>query len=370
MATIIIGAGAAGLACAITLGRLLPQEKITVLDRCACPGKKLYATGGGRCNLTNTAAGNFAQVKEFFKSIGVPLRIDGEGRAYPYCERADAVVCALSAECERLGIEIICSCEVTKIEKGFKVHTEKGIFKAERVVLAAGGAAQKNLGSNGSGYKLAAALGHSTTQILPALVQLTSSSRRIKALAGVRAKCRVGIELAGKEAGCECGEVLFTDYGLSGIVIMNLSEIVSKNFAEKDCERCVAIIDFAPDADSGELFEYAKRFGGFAPLFGKKISDMLVDEAQGDLEKAALYAKRQKVIITGTKGLDFAQITSGGIRRCEINNFKSLKCSGLYICGEIIDCQFACGGFNLDFAWHSGIEAAKQIYAEKNDDKN
>ncbi len=347
----------------------MPGDEVTVLERHERPGNKLYATGGGRCNLTNVNAEYYEETKAFFESLGVPFYIDSEGRAYPYSEKSGSVVNALFKECERLSVKIICNTTVLDIkrnEEGFSVFTTGETYRAGRVVIAAGGAAQPSLGGNGSAFKLAEALGHSIVQPVPGLVPLTSPTKRIRALSGIRAKCRVSIELGGKIVGEDEGELLFTDYGISGIVVMNLSNIISRNFASENPMRCRAFIDFVPQMAEEELLKYSEKFGDFSGILGSEISAMLFSEAGNDAALAAKYAKHQAVIINGTRGFNFAQITCGGVPESELSDFASLKCPGLYLCGEVIDRQYECGGFNLDFAWHSGIAAAKKI-AEGNE---
>ncbi len=335
-----------------------------MLERHERPGNKLYATGGGRCNLTNVNAEYYEETKAFFESLGVPFYIDTEGRAYPYSEKSGSVVKALFNECERLSVKVICNTEVLDIkrdEEGFCVFTTGETYKALRVIIAAGGAAQPSLGGNGSAFKLAEALGHSIVQPAPGLVPLTSPTKRLRALAGLRAKCKVSMELGGETVGEDEGELLFTDYGISGIVVMNLSNLVSRNFISENPKRCRAFIDFAPRMAEEELVEYAEKFGDFSGILGSGISAMLFSEAGGDAALAAKYLKHQAVIINGTRGFNFAQITCGGVPESELSDFASLKCPGLYLCGEVVDRQYECGGFNLDFAWHSGIAAAKNI---------
>lgn len=369
MTTIIIGAGASGLAAAIALKQSAPDEKIIILERLSVPGKKILATGNGRCNLTNTHAEGFERTKRFFESIGLMLREEEQGRIYPYSLKAQTVLDTLLEACDRLSIEMITDCEVTEIGKDFTVSSSKGMFTADSVIVAAGGKAQKNLGSNGSGYALLEALGHSVTALSPALVQLTSSSKYPRAIKGTRTRCNIKIELDGEIRAEEYGEILFTEYGLSGIAAMDLSHAVSENSAKKRPEKCVAVLDLAPGISEAELKAHIEKFGHLRGVFGSSLSDIILKQAQGNAEIAAQIAKSWRLIITGTKGFDFAQITSGGIPLSEVNDFESKYVKNLYICGELLDKQFPCGGFNLDFAWTSGIAAAEKI-AEKRNDKN
>lgn len=361
MTTIIIGAGAGGLACAVRLKQNCPGCSVKVLERMQEPGRKILATGNGRCNLSNISAPHSSQVVDFFNSIGVITRTDSEGRIYPYSNQASTVLEALTESCEKLGVEIITDCTVERIDSSLCVHTSKGKFYADSVVVAAGGKAQKNLGSNGSGYDLLKSLGHSITPLYPALVQLTSSSKYPRALKGHRVKCRMTVQLDSSDIKSEYGEVLFADYGLSGIVTMNLSDIVSKNFAKENPQKCHAVLDLVPDMSQEELERHIKNFGSLKGILGSALADIIEKQASADVHRQAQIAKNWKLIITGTKGFDYAQITGGGAELNEFDHYRSKLVSGLYACGEVLDRQFECGGFNLNFAWFSGITVADEI---------
>ena len=366
MSTIIIGAGASGLAAAISLKQNLPNEKVIILERLPSAGKKILATGNGRCNLTNKYADGYEDVKAFFSKIGLMLCEEDQGRIYPYSLKAETVLDILLEAINNLGIKMITDCEVTEIKRDLTIHSSKGIFKADNIIVAAGGKAQKNLGSDGSGYTLLKKLGHSTTALSPALVQLTSSSKYPRAIKGTRTRCNLKIELDGIIKAEEHGEILFTDYGLSGIAAMNLSHIVSKNFASEEPKKCIAVLDLVPEMSKEDIFNYINKFGSLCGILGRKLSDILSKQAGNNAEKMASFAKSWRLILTGTKGFDFAQITNGGIPLNEINDYQSTKINNLYICGEILDKQFPCGGFNLDFAWQSGIKTANRIVEKKN----
>ena len=366
MTTIIIGAGASGLACAIKLKLTCPNEDITIIERLSQAGKKLLATGNGRCNLANTSSPYYSEVKDFFDTLGLAMRIDSEGRVYPYSNQAATVVEILTDKCRRLGIEIITDCRVTGIDRDLCVETDCGIFMADSVVIACGGKAQSALGSDGSGYTLLKELGHTITPLTPSLVQLTSKSKYPRVLKGNRVKCNMSILLDGEKAGEEYGEVLFTDYGLSGIVAMNLSHIVSSNFAKKEPKKCHAALDLVCEMTEDELTDYIKRFGSLKGILGSTLAEIIMKQADGSVPMQAAIAKNWKLIITGTKGFEFAQITSGGASLDEFDGLESKLASGVYACGEILDRQFQCGGFNLSFAWYSGIKAAEQICEKRN----
>ncbi len=370
MNAVIIGAGAAGLAAAVRLKQNMPFANVTVLERLSVAGKKILATGNGRCNITNTNAQGYEKCRDFFSSIGVALREEEEGRVYPYSLKAETVLSSLLDACENLGVQIICDCKVNRISENLEAFTVKGVFKADRLIVAAGGKAQSALGSDGSGYTLLKSLGHTVTPFSPALVQLTSSSKYPRMIKGTRTKCTLKIKIDGQEVCSEYGEVLFTDYGLSGIAAMNVSHEVSRNFQKKQPSKCLAVIDLAPDFSEKEILEHIEKFGSVKGILGTKLAEIIEKQASGDMQKQAKTIKNWRLILTGTKGYEYAQITSGGIPVDEIDNYESKIIKGLYICGEILDKQFPCGGFNLDFAWSSGIAAADNIAKEYGYDKN
>ena len=371
MKVIIVGAGAAGLACAIQLKRQLPTAEVTVLEHLAEPGKKLYATGNGRCNATNKAAAGYAVTKEFLESVGLVLRESHEGRIYPYANQAASVVNALLNACRQYGITLLTDCHVYKAEKAdghFNVYTTKGGKTCDCLVLATGGQAQPSLGSDGSGYALAEAFGHTVTPLSPALVQLVSSSKHCRALKGVRTKCRLSIETNGEIVADDSGELLFTDYGLSGIVAMNLSQYVSDARLKSGADKSLAVIDFVPDMTEAQLAAHIAHFGSLEGILPAKLCQIMMKQANGDSAKTAQYAKRWRLIVTGTKGYNFAQITAGGVAVDSLSESgESTLCEALYIIGELTDRQFECGGFNLDHAFSGGVKAANAIASKHTD---
>lgn len=360
MNVVIIGAGASGLACAIRLKQNNPSLDVTVTERLPSPAKKILATGNGRCNLSNVDAEHRKEVIEFFNGIGLREKYE-DGRAYPYSNRAATVAQILTDECARLGVKIVTDCPAEKIDKDLTVTAGGEKYSADFVVVATGGKAQSALGSNGSGYALLQGLGHKITPLAPALVQLTSSSKYPRKLKGLRVKGNMQILLDGECAGSEYGEILFTDYGLSGIVTMNLSETVSRNFALESPKKCHAVIDLASDFTEDELARHIEKFGSLAGILGYDLAAIIDKQADGDARKAAKFAKNQRLIITGTKGYDFAQITSGGADLSQFDGFASRLVKNLHACGEVLDRQFKCGGYNLNFAFYSGIAVADEI---------
>lgn len=361
MTTIIIGAGASGLACAIKLKQNNSDNEVIVLERLSTAGKKILATGNGRCNLSNSSAAGCEKVLDFFSSLGLVTRTDEEGRIYPYSNQAVTVLDILLESCEKLGVEIITDCTVEAVDKDLTITTSQGIFMADNVVIACGGMAQEKLGSDGSGFKILKSLGHKITTLSPALVQLTSPSKYPRQLKGHRVKCNMSILLDNEVADSEYGEVLFADYGLSGIVTMNLSHIAGENFISDKPKKCHAVLDLIPEMNTDELIKYINKYKSLKGILGTRLSAILEKQADGNADKMAEFAKNWKLIINGTKGFAFAQITNGGVKADELTDYQSNLMDNIYICGEIIEGNLPCGGYNLNQAWLSGITAADNI---------
>ena len=311
MTTIIIGAGASGLACAIRLKQNNSDNEVIVLERLSTAGKKILATGNGRCNLSNSSAVGCEKVLDFFSSLGLVTRTDEEGRIYPYSNQAVTVLDILLESCEKLGVEIITDCTAEAVDKDLTVTTSQGIFMADNVVIACGGMAQEKLGSDGSGFRILKNLGHKITTLSPALVQLTSPSKYPRQLKGHRVKCNMSILLDNEVADSEYGEVLFADYGLSGIVTMNLSHIAGENFISDKPKKCHAVLDLIPEMNTDELIKYINKYKSLKGILGTRLSAILEKQADGNADKMAEFAKNWKLIINGTKGFAFAQITNG-----------------------------------------------------------
>ncbi len=397
---IVVGGCSAGIAAAINAKRLYPEMKIAVLEKLPRIGKKLLATGNGKCNITNLYAlehsyvnNSFTQyaqnkynpdkVVEFFESLGLLCYSDSCGRVYPESNMAASVVDALRFELERLGVEVICDTPVTDIKKngaGFIVNNE---YRCKKLILSAGGKSSPSQGSDGSGYPLAKKFGHTVTNLVPALVPLCGSPEITKPMKGMRVR-EVALTLKGEKILAKTqGEVLFTDYGLSGIAAMELAATAQK-YIDSVKHPPFTCIDFMPKMTYNEMVEYLQnlcKIKGFCNLdnlltgFLPKAVGIAICKAtklySGEKTIKELSIKEIKLIaekiknfpveITGTKGFVNAQVTSGGIKVDEINpeTMQSKKCKGLYFAGEIIDVDGGCGGFNLQWAWASGMLAGE-----------
>lgn len=391
----VIGAGAAGMTAAVIAKRKSPELNTIIVEALPIPGKKLLATGNGRCNLSNLSAekhqyrnGDFAmniigafgveQTLEFFRSIGLYTVNDVEGRIYPMSNCAAGVCDALKIECERLGINILTNQKIEKIEKHDGCFIIGGRLRAKKLIVAAGGMASPALGSDGSGFDILKSFGHTINEPKPALVQLTSDNKIVRSFKGQRVKGNMTLFAGDNNIGACSGEILFTDYGLSGIASMDAQRLLCDYLKS---EKCSAVIDFVPMMSESELSQAVRAIisrnpklksenliSGFVPKkIGQGIikcayvkNDCPVGEISADnTDKIIRLLKSFRVYFSGAKSFDNAQITRGG---ADINEFdpvtlESLKVPGLYCAGEILDVDGACGGFNLQWAWSSAAAA-------------
>lgn len=401
---IIVGGCASGLVAAINAKRLHPKARIAVIEKLPRVGKKLLATGNGRCNLTNLNAlsheyknRDFAlfalqkyspdTVIKFFASLGLLCRVDSEGRVYPRSNAASSVLDALRFEAEKLGTEMIFNTPVTDIKNknGFIVNGE---YFADGIIIACGGKSSPSQGSDGTGYLLAQKLDHHITELKPALVPLVAADKNaIKPLKGVRAGgVKIEIKCGDKTASSQ-GEILFTDSGLSGIAAMELAASIYDN------QKAFTSIDFLPEMTFEELNEYIKKLryikenrtlddlltGVLTKPLGIQIckacglykSDRTI-QILSDNECIAIARKVKNFTleISGTKGFADSQVTSGGIAISEINRktMESRLVKHLWFAGEIIDVHGGCGGFNLQWAWASGLLAGEMISGDNAND--
>lgn len=399
---IVVGAGASGLAAAITAAR--KGAYVTVLEHTPKPGKKLLATGNGKCNLTNLVMPDNAYrggrpefikkvldqisveyTMDFFRDLGVVLT-DRNGYVYPNTGQASSVVEALLFESEHLGVLVVCGCSVEEIGKDLTLKTSEGKMRADSVILAAGSMAAAKTGSDGSGYGLAEKLGHRIIKPLPALVQLRCKEKWHKEASGVRTDAVVSLKIDGKTAAHDRGELQFTDYGISGIPVFQVSRFASMGIEEG--KSVTAELDLFPDMEFADLERFLldriKRFGyrpGTEFLHGvlnQKLARVLLKESgmgKGNVgEITAAQVKRLcslmkglKTTVTAANSFDQAQVCSGGIDTGEVNplSMESKLVKGLYLAGEILDVDGICGGYNLQWAWSSGILAGMNAGKEK-----
>ena len=386
MKVAIIGGGASGLACAITLKRLDSNIDVTIFEKLDRPGKKLLATGNGRCNLSNfviseeyyngdheiihTVLDEFDAVEalRFFSTLGLKIR-DEDGRLYPYSMNASNVVTILTNEAKALKVKIKTDCKAETLDSKLKIN---GKEKFDAVVLALGGKAAPQHGTDGDGYKILKSLGIKYHPITPALVQI-KTEEDLKELKGIRFK---GVLFLRDENDSDDvpikfqeGELLFTDYGISGIPAMQLSGDVAQMTARG--EKPLLNVCFTPDLGLQDINRYLHEridAGKKGPeiLYGflnEKLADYIYDKNKGDTNRIALDVMSLPLTATGTKGYRDAQVTRGGVGSEELNehSLETKKVPNLYITGELLDVDGTCGGYNLHFAWGSGIKAAKEI---------
>lgn len=387
---IIVGAGASGMVAAIVAAR--EGKKVLVIDRMAKAGKKIYATGNGKCNYTNINYDydsyrgedtsivepvlnifSYEKTIDFFGELGI-LAKNKNGYIYPYSEQASSIVEVLLMELENLGVKILLEENVQKIaciEDGYKVTTDKNIHKSRKVILATGGMASSKLGSNGSGYELAKMLGHNIVTPNKALVQLKAKSKELRSLSGVRIQGNVYMHIEGEETKTNYGELVFTDYGISGIPIMQLSRYASVALSKGKKVRIE--LDFYPDMDDKELLGmlkqrqsrcyYKDNYEMLIGMIHSKIAAYIDKKSNGRLEAMIRYMKKMSMDIVDTNSWDNAQVSAGGVDTTQINprTMESTIKKGLYITGELMDIDGNCGGYNLQWAWSTGYIAGKSI---------
>ena len=389
---IVIGGGASGMIAALTAAE--NNRSVVLLERQSRVGRKLLATGNGRCNLTNynvspthyhgedcgfcahaLRAFDTGATLQYFASLGLLTVSEDSGRVYPMSNMAGSVLDVLRYALERPDIRVCTGQAVTAVKRtaeGFTVRAETEVFAARKVILAAGGAAGSKVGGVMDGYRLAKALGHHRTALYPSLVQLKTDPTYPRALKGVKAECGIAILRGGERVAENRGEVLFTEYGISGPAIFDISRAVSAGG-----EGLVCALDFFPDWELREVLDWLhlrrETMGAHEAstlLVGSchtRLGQMLCKAAgfttqraagltDGDLERIARQTKRFALPITGTCGFDQAQVTAGGLCTDEFDpeTMGSLLVPGLYACGEVLDVDGDCGGFNLQWAWSSG----------------
>ena len=409
----VVGGCASGLCAAIQAARTNKGASIAVLERLPRVGKKILVTGNGRCNLSNVHTPThpyhnaiFAKpalekycvdkTLSFFKSLGLLTTEDSEGRIYPMSNTAASVLDALRLETQRLGIDLLCDTTVNNIkvlEDGCfeldctqtetKNHTNIRYF-SDKIIVATGGKASPVQGSDGSGYPLLKQLRHSITPVFPALVQLNTDNTYTKQLKGIRVSTNISVEINGKKESSANGEVLFTDYGLSGIAAMEVSRCAAEYFATGKKGSCCAVLDLAPQLNAEELTQFLTDLATANPglpldkfLIGilPSKAGQVVCKASGlyklsvdigsltseQINALAQIIKALRLDITSTRGFHQAQITAGGadISEFHAHNLSSCKVKNLYACGEVLDVDAGCGGFNLQWAWSSGLLAGE-----------
>lgn len=402
----VIGAGAAGMMAAVMAAR--QGAAVTVYEKNDRVGKKILATGNGKCNFSNRdfcveyyngngrAGTDYQKLKRIFRRFGVEeaveffetagmLVADKNGYLYPWSKQAATVLDILRLEMERCGVCVRSLSAVEQVgrkgkEQMLYVQTAQDTEKYHSVIVACGGCAAAQTGSDGSGYQLAAHMGHGLVSVVPALVQLRCQEKLLRLAAGVRCEARLRL-CAGDE--CiqeEIGELQFTDYGISGIPVFQLSRQAAY-LLEEGKKPCV-YIDLFPDMDEQTFSamcmkrlengreKTAEEF--VLGLANKKLNQLMLKQADirpyDEIKKIGskrlrqlLYSYRKLCVhVSATNPFEQAQVTAGGVPLWEVTDgLESLKMPGVYYAGEILDVDGRCGGYNLQWAWTSGAVAGR-----------
>ncbi len=388
----IIGAGASGMAAALAASDN-PNTKVILLERQAKVGRKLMATGNGRCNLSNihTSANAYhggqpdfvmaaldtfgwGNTCHWFEAMGLYTVTEPSGRIYPYSDQANSVVDILRLNLNRPNLELRVGFEVQRVKRdatGFLIVGAAEQVHCDRLIIACGGLAGSKLGGSMSGYKLLSKLGHKCSKLRPALVQLKAQWSGLSSLKGVRANCCVKIFYEKQLFAQSVGELQFTEYGLSGPVIFEISRDVCAVYG-----KWYAVLDLLPDRTSEQLMqELCRRSRTDLPTqelltgilhnrlgrvlcqaVGISLNGLCKDLRQSELQAICSAVKGFEIPLTEPMGMDCAQVTAGGVltEQFEPKTMESKLIPGLYACGEVLDIDGDCGGYNLQWAWSSG----------------
>ena len=396
----VVGGGFSGLVAAEKLSKALGGENIIVSERNDRVGKKIFATGNGRCNLTNVDISekryhsvmggeigfeNYGErsLIEYFNSLGVNVA-EEDGRIYPSSFQAGSVVDALRLSLSSLGTVVKTGVYIQKITKDgkvFKLKYSGGEITSERVILSCGGKVGKQYGTDGTSYALAEHFGHFATNLFPSLVQIKTDREWIKGLKGLKIKAKIKLLSCGKEITSSTGDVLFTDYGVSGNAVFNVSAYVH---GLKSPELS---LEFLPWQSEDDVFKFLcgkTKLGYigtediFTGVINKLLGRLIVKRcnAQKFTEREAAALARElkdyRLKIEGTLGFDEAQVTHGGIclKDIDVTSMESKLEKGLYLVGEYVDVDGDCGGFNLQWAYTSASLAAADIKRRSKNDQD
>ncbi len=394
----ILGAGASGMTLAILLAR--KGIKTTIIEKQNRGGKKILASGNGKCNITNInlmpkhfygknrdliksviTKSSYNEIKRFFKSIGLEFFIKDDGKVYPKSQRASIVLELLEFELKRLNVTIFYNIDSLDVKRGFKLTFNNLYIESNYLILATGSPAAPQLGGNSSGFEIAKSFGHSIIKPLPALVALNSKNRICRVLNGVKIRAGVRLIIDNNEKSYLINDLLFTKYGVSGLAILDLSFLaVDALEMKKDVE---ISIDFFPDFNKDSLLNYFKSRVDkqrklpinlwLGAILDSKVVNYIVKELnlytknESNLNTKLLKSlvnifKNYKIKIDSYRDFKYAEVAKGGINSKEIkNNLESKFVNKLYFIGEVLDIVGARGGYNFSFAWCSAFKVAKDI---------
>ena len=396
---LVVGGGASGMMAAIAAKEENVMLSVAVVERNNRVGKKILTTGNGRCNITNKnininryhgnnlkfadfslSVMNLDKTLEFFKKIGMYPKFEDD-KVYPYSLQASSVVDILRLKMAEYSISEICDFKCSDIKKENDVFviisSDNKKIKAKKVIVCCGGKASPKCGTDGNAYKFLQKFGHKCTSLYPSLVQLRSDSLHLIPMKGVKTDSLINIYVDNNYIKSEYGELLFTDYGLSGPPIFQLSRIASKACAEN--KKVFVTVDLMPEIEYDELIHALKSRNKFVPvsdfltgMLNKLMARQIlkssgIDKFNTDSQvvsddiivNIANCIKKWKFNIIGTNSWDMSQVTAGGIDTNDFNSktMESKLVNGLYAAGEILDIDGDCGGFNLQWAWSSGYVA-------------
>lgn len=372
----IIGGGASGIFCAIILKKLNKNLDVTIYEAQSKIGKKILQTGNGKCNLSNTNLTvneyNTDLVKDLIKEfdsnklikilneMGLMVRIDDEGRIYPYSEKATTVLDIFLKQLNDLKVNVITDCYINNIKYNNSYYTisdnNKNNYNCDYLIIATGGCSSINYNYNTN--VLVNKLNHSVSDLFPSLCAL-KTKQNTKHLSGIRVKCKASIIVNGEVKHQTKGEVLFKDDGLSGIAIFILSKYYEKN---KNCVVSLDLFDaLTKDELNNKLYNNDSLENNLLGYFPKMINYDIIKRASN--KTIGEIIKDYNFNIIDTYGFNNSQVTKGGVllNEININTFQSKKCNNLYIIGEALDVDGSCGGFNLHFAWASAFKCANDI---------
>lgn len=393
----IIGAGASGLMASCAAGEGKEKPRLLLLEGQKKAGRRLLATGNGRCNLSNRYAApekyhgdtekiasllerySPKAVEGIFRKWGLLCREESEGRMYPYSLQASSVLSLLLGKAQENGASILCEKKVSSVtgQKGsFRIACDKESFEAKRIVFASGGLSYPSLGGNSSGWEILQFLGHSVTPAFPSLVQLLTEKKFVSSLKGARCRGRVTLYLDKEPTASSEGEIQFTDKGLSGICVFEISRIYGE-YAQKGGRNAELSCDLMPayslkdissylrervrsrDLPVEELLDGALQYQVGRNLLRRTLPGKVrvCGELRGEeIAAVAREIKDFRFPVIGSAGWETAQVTAGGIPLREINlqTMESRRCPGVYLAGELLNIDGDCGGYNLHWAWATG----------------
>ncbi|MCR5545207.1 MAG: NAD(P)/FAD-dependent oxidoreductase [Lachnospiraceae bacterium] len=397
---LVIGGGASGMMAAIAAKK--SGAKVGILEKNPLLGKKILATGNGRCNFTNEfqdescyRSGNPILSKEVLEGFNVELTLmefskigilakSKDGYYYPRSNQAVSVRHCFEKAILSNDIDFFPNSDVVKIqtkEDGFLIETKETSYEGKKLILCTGGKASPKSGSDGSGYKFAKGMGHHIIKPLPALVQLHCKENYFKKLKGIRSTGKVSLQIDGEKVAFDTGEIQFTKDGISGIPVFNISRYAVRALDQK--KDVVCSIDLFPDFTYDVLCSHLRNqliyrsypvtiLDGMMGMLNDQLIPVLLKimglnaldsttvlDEQMILDMAS-FLKDWQVVIVGNHDFEFAQVTSGGIDLNEVNpTMESKLQKGLFFAGEVLDLDGICGGYNLQWAWSSGYIAGK-----------